>query len=618
MSRSRVKIILFIVFFCIVNSFVYYLTEYDKNGRVKEALQSHISTLKTNYEIVLHYQKLNADAAYNDTINKDFVIDILTKAQTASKEQQTILRKKLYNNLTTKYKRMKTLGILQYHFVLPNNKVFLRMHKPDKFDDDLTNTRIDFKYVNETKQPISGFEQGRTAHGFRHVYPIFGKNNEHLGAVEISYGSEVLQENLTHISKLHSHFLVDKHLFDTKAWQRDDLILKYTPSAEHKDFMITMTHEHTKELCIDENIERLKQVRNLIDTKIKIGKSFAVYTKFKNKIDVVSFFPIKNIREGKVVAWLVSYENDEFIKDTINTIFNIRLLIFFGSLLLLYFIYKVLNQKEILDIEVKKKTSELNSLNENLKNKIKEEVEKNKTIQEKLFKSEKMASMGEMIGNIAHQWRQPLSVISSGVSGMQVQNECGILSDKEFNKTCEMIGKNAQYLSSTIDDFRNFIKGDGKRELINISDNLNKFLDSIESTHINIILNIEENIQIMGNSNEFIQCFINIFNNSQDAIEKNNQEDNRFMFIDIYTIDDKVVLNIKDNGGGIDEDIISKIFEPYFTTKHQSQGTGLGLNMVYNIVVNSMNGTIEVKNVEYIYNNAVQKGALFTITIPLS
>ena len=240
----------------------------------------------------------------------------------------------------------------------------------------------------------------------------------------------------------------------------------------------------------------------------------------------------------------------------------------------------------------------------------------------KLESHAKLASMGEMIGNIAHQWRQPLSVISTGATGLQLEHEYGTLSDKVFTETCELINENAQYLSKTIDDFRNYIKGDSKLIKFNLKNDTDSFIKLVDSTiknhQINVILDLEECIEINGYPNELIQCFINIFNNSKDAlVEKEIAEDERYIFISQYKIDNNVFIEFKDNAGGIPESILPKIFEPYFTTKHQTQGTGLGLHMTYEFIINSMGGNITIENVDYQFNNKSYRGANFVIEIPL-
>jgi len=239
-----------------------------------------------------------------------------------------------------------------------------------------------------------------------------------------------------------------------------------------------------------------------------------------------------------------------------------------------------------------------------------------------LIESEKMASIGEMIGNIAHQWRQPLSVISTSATALSLKEECGILGDDDISEACENINKNAQYLSKTIDDFRNFIKGDQEIIKFNIDDVLNSFLHLVASTikkdNIKMVTSFSKDINIEGYPNELIQCFINIFNNSKDALVENNELSNRYIFIDVSKINKQVIITFKDNAGGINSDILPKIFEPYFTTKHQSRGTGLGLHMTYNFIVDSMKGSIKASNSSYIYENNAYKGAQFTIRLELS
>jgi len=274
-----------------------------------------------------------------------------------------------------------------------------------------------------------------------------------------------------------------------------------------------------------------------------------------------------------------------------------------------------------LHLAVKNKTKDLQQLNNNLEIKIKEEVEKNLEIQDKLFKSEKMAAMGEMIGNISHQWRQPLSVISTGATGMKLQKEYGLLEDDIFNKTCDSINENAQYLSETIDDFKNFIKGDRTKQIFNLSSNINSLLqlvdNSIKGNNISIILDLNNALNVNGYSHELMQCLINIVNNSKDALLE-SASINKLIFINTFQKENEVIITITDNAGGIPQDILTRIFEPYFTTKHKSQGTGLGLSMSYNLIVDGMKGKIEAKNVNYTYENNNYSGAEFVIALPIS
>ena len=292
-------------------------------------------------------------------------------------------------------------------------------------------------------------------------------------------------------------------------------------------------------------------------------------------------------------------------------------------ILILAFLYRQYTLKELnqkLEERVKEKTKKLKDLSKTLAKKVAKEVDDNRKKDALIHEQAKLASMGEMIGNIAHQWRQPLSVISTASSGMQLKKEFGMLEDEEFNKMCEAINTNTQFLSNTIDDFTSYIKGDTKIVKFNLKNDSDGFLKIINATikshHIHVILDLDEHIDIKGYPNQLIQCFINIFNNSKDALDENNEQNNRYVFISQKVVDNHVIIIFKDNAGGIPKDVISKIFEPYFTTKHKAQGTGLGLHMTYNLIVNSMKGTLKVENEEFEFNKKRCKGAKFTISIP--
>lgn len=202
---------------------------------------------------------------------------------------------------------------------------------------------------------------------------------------------------------------------------------------------------------------------------------------------------------------------------------------------------------------------------------------------------------------------------------MLMQKKYDLLNDKIFEETCADINNNAQYLSKTIDDFKNFIKGDRKRVIFNLKDNIDSFLSLVKSSIVNnnikLVLDVAADINVFTYPNELIQCFMNIFNNAKDALIQNNEKD-RLILISAFIENENITIKIQDNAGGINTNIIQKVFEPYFTTKHKSKGTGIGLHMTYNLVVNGMHGMIEVKNEKFIYNDKSYTGALFLINLP--
>jgi PAS domain S-box-containing protein len=231
----------------------------------------------------------------------------------------------------------------------------------------------------------------------------------------------------------------------------------------------------------------------------------------------------------------------------------------------------------------------------------------------------RLASMGEMIGNIAHQWRQPLSVISSIASSIKVMEEFAILEKHDILPDMEKIIQQSEYLSRTIDDFKNFIKDSEESKELNIKDILEKALlilhPAIVNSHIKIVKNISCDIKVDVNENELVQSFINIINNAKDAVNENVQEsDDRYIFITMdKNIDNIKELSICDTGGGISQNVINRIFEPYFTTKHQSVGTGLGLSMTHKIIVEKYKFSLNVVNKEIEYNGKRYYGACFVM-----
>lgn len=239
-----------------------------------------------------------------------------------------------------------------------------------------------------------------------------------------------------------------------------------------------------------------------------------------------------------------------------------------------------------------------------------------------LIQQSKMASLGEMIGNIAHQWRQPLSLISTAATGMKLQKEFNQLDDNTFNDTVDSIANTTKFLSQTIDDFQNYLKEDKIKKDFNINLCIEKTLSIIKGSFINysinIILDLGEELTISSYENELNQALINVLNNAKDALAGVEGTD-RYIHIKSYEDKNKVIIEIIDNAGGIEESAIDKIFEPYFTTKHKSQGTGLGLYMTHKIITQSMNGEIKITNTKHKFNDKIfDKCAKVKIILPFS
>ena len=235
----------------------------------------------------------------------------------------------------------------------------------------------------------------------------------------------------------------------------------------------------------------------------------------------------------------------------------------------------------------------------------------------KFFQQSKMASMGEMLVYIAHHWRQPLSLISTVATSIDLLREMGMLNDEKLAKGMQDINKSVQSLSSTIEDFSHFFDNNQTKESFVLSDIINRAINilAIDFENHKITLELSNTLEIpmYGYSNEFIQAILNILNNAKDILLL---QDKRIIQIKTFDIGTDVEIVICDNGGGIPDEIIRNIFEPYFTTKHKSQGTGMGLYNSYIIITNKMNGEINATNDEFIVDNKKYFGAKFTIKIP--
>jgi PAS domain S-box-containing protein len=234
-----------------------------------------------------------------------------------------------------------------------------------------------------------------------------------------------------------------------------------------------------------------------------------------------------------------------------------------------------------------------------LKREIELSVEKLREKDKYLLQQSRFASMGEMIGNIAHQWRQPLNNLGFLIQDVSEAYEYDELDEKYIEHMTEKSMALIKKMSNTIDDFRDFFKPDKTIVKFKINELIEDALElsssGLEKNFIKIRKNFGRNIESEGFPHEFSQVILNIVNNAKDILITKNQE-NRVIWIRTFTENNCSIVEIEDNGGGIPEDVIDKVFEPYFTTKHQSNGTGIGLYMSKTIIETNMKGKLLVWN----------------------
>ncbi len=245
---------------------------------------------------------------------------------------------------------------------------------------------------------------------------------------------------------------------------------------------------------------------------------------------------------------------------------------------------------------IAKYKDELEQMNSSLELKVKDEIEKNAHKDALLMSQSKTAQMGELLSMIAHQWRQPINAISSSGMNLALRHSMGLLEDKDITEHTQLIERQTQYTSSIIDDFMNFFKPEKEKKKFNIK----KMFESIghiikaqlNSKDISLEL-VGQDIEIFSYEKELSNVMLNLISNSRDAFK--DQKEKKIV-ISVLKNDDQIEIIYQDNAGGIDEKIVNRIFDAYFTTKEHGKGTGIGLYMTRRIVNEVLNGDIFVSN----------------------
>lgn len=327
-------------------------------------------------------------------------------------------------------------------------------------------------------------------------------------------------------------------------------------------------------------------------------------------IGVIDFFLDRKYEE------LVKNIDDYVLKTQKESEKSIEDIVFIKTVLLAFLLIILVAEAIFIFLpaenEIKEKTKELEDINKNLEERVEAEIAKNKEQTLQIIHQSRLATMGEMVSMIAHQWRQPLASISAISGTLSLDVIMDNYKADFFQKELESIDELAQHLSSTIDDFRDFFKNNKTLKHEELKDIVEKsfkiIAPTLEARKITFNNSIEENIFVYTYVSEMKQVLLNIIKNAEDILVEKNISDPT-IWIRGYKNDKYAELTIEDNGGGISQEIIDKIFTPYFSTKKSKDGTGLGLYMSKMIIEQHCNGILSVQNGNY--------GAKFTIKIPL-
>lgn len=340
---------------------------------------------------------------------------------------------------------------------------------------------------------------------------------------------------------------------------------------------------------------------HLISASIGVSKKEPMLLNILNKL-------ILNTPKNKFYELIAKWDIRGYQKVVnFKIIKNILLGTFIIFVIFLFWLLKY--RKE--SIRRKKAEEKLYIINSTLAQNIEKEIEKNKQNELIMFQQSRQAQMGEMISMIAHQWRQPLNNLYITVQALGLKYKKGKLTDELMDKSMNLIKEYIFQMSKTIDTFSDFFKPQKEPSSFLIHQELNHILNILSPTfknsNIKVDLDIEKSSTIFGFQNEFSQVFMNLLNNAKDALIENNEVNNRKIVVSLKEDKEKIVISIEDNGGGIDNEILNNIFDPYFSTKNERNGTGLGLYMCRIIIENHCKGKIIARN--------GKDGAIFEISL---
>ncbi len=269
-----------------------------------------------------------------------------------------------------------------------------------------------------------------------------------------------------------------------------------------------------------------------------------------------------------------------------------------------------IRQQRFLKQKVEEKTLALKQLNASLEERVQQEVESNRLKEGQLIQQSRLAQMGEIISMIAHQWRQPLSAISTSSILLELKSRWGDVDADLVRKKSQEISSLAQHLSKTIDDFRDFFKPNKEKEVSDYNSILISVRNMIEPAlaykEIALCYELHAKQHFRTYTSKLKQVVLNLIKNAEDALLENNIPDPTIT-VRTYDEEDRIILEVSDNAGGIPEEIMDKIFDPYFSTKGEKNGTGLGLYMSKVIVEKHCGGILSVEN--------TQEGAVFRIVL---
>lgn len=423
---------------------------------------------------------------------------------------------------------------------------------------------------------------------------------------------DVHDKNLYSTLKKNHEILKDLNehldLFVTKKYKYIYVIGKRDHGVQDFNFLLYSSKYFKKKNLFDKSFKP-KHVEMLNEAYNKQKTIFYQHKKGSNLwMTFINPIVYNNKLQGLLIVDFTLQKHKIMKHEFYKLEYNFKImLLFFILIFIAILIFAYIDNKR--ETEKDKIKIQLQQINKELEQRVRSEVEINRGKDQQLFQQAKLAQMGEMISMIAHQWRQPLNAISAASIKLDMKSELNMLDRAEVKKTTAFIQDMSQKMSQTINDFMNFTKPDQKQELVSLNSIFKEVLSLIQTQLKSHDIKLEitnNNVSVITQKQELMHILINLLVNARDALIDSSRHDKKIQ-IKVSKDNDTCYIKVQDNAGGVPKDIINRIFEPYFTTKEQGKGTGLGLYMSKKILNETLNGDIEVKNID--------DGAVFCVSL---
>ncbi|MBP0001869.1 MAG: two-component sensor histidine kinase [Cyanobacteria bacterium SID2] len=638
---SLKSICLYVLFFLILETLGFFLLWHDLKAKETALMSHYVEKLQHTYRVTTATYKLVSQTIYDEIVNRPEIVNLVRDANTATPEQQAILRDRLFTILSPTYENLKKYNLRQLHFHLPDGTSFLRMHHPKKFGDPLFDVRYSVKIANEKQVFVSGFEEGRIFNGFRYVFPLFtieaSGERQHVGSVETSIGFQAIRSEMSSLFPGCFEFMLQGDIVRSKVFKDEQS--NYIESPIDPSFVIESNAirgiaEPQSARC--QVVDRVNEaLRSIVVDDLKKGRPIAVPVQLDNHANyVATFVPVRNL-QNRVVAYILSYEADWNLNEYRNTFFlMVVATTCLNSILVLFITYvnrsrELLAEKNtVLQAEVEARTiaeQQAQTKSEELR----QTLEKLKVAQAKLIQTEKMTSLNQLVAGVAHEVNNPISFIYSNIEPAKDYVKT-LFEALDFYKIQSRNGRSPNQLD--FDDLE-FVRQDfprllnsiyaGATRVDRIVQALRSFsrLDEAELKCVDVRDGLESSLALLKHrlkANDrrpeirvvktyghlpLIECypsllnqtFMNILINAIESIDRETWKFDRVPTIHITTVrvkHDRIVVQIANNGPAIPPEIRERIFDPFFTTQPIGKGTGLGLSTAYFIITEAHGGQL--------------------------